>query len=1060
MTYKPFLLASAFCLLTNGGSWADDSLSKSSPELPGKPFTAVVDESLAETGRDSISKLYDTPVIVNASNRQAGMSRWIDFTTQPDIWSQAMKHCLIVTLMALLVFFYWVYRLRQEVRARRRSDADLSLLYTNMSLGFALHEVIRDQHGKIVDYRYLEINPAFEKMTGIERGKWIGKTAKQLLPNSQRCWIAHFREVEANDRPKHFESHAQPLNRWFTTDCYQASPNRFVVLLQDITERKHDELALKASEERLRISQYYGGIGTWEYDMQHNRQTWSEIITQRMGFPKTDNPTWSHFLATVCKEDRPAVVKAMRSHLVAGSKYDVEYRINVSDQKLWMRSVGQVERDQDGKPMRMLGIVHDISERKHAEEKLRLSARVFSDAHEGIMITDVDALIIDVNAAFSDITGYTRDEVLGKNPNILKSGRQNADFYEAMWRILDNEGHWQGEIWNRRKSGEVYAELLTISALRDLDDNIINYIGLFSDITESVQQQHALELLAHYDPLTQLPNRSLFADRFNQAIAHSKRTEALLAVCYLDLDGFKQVNDTFGHEIGDELLIEVARRIKFNLRECDTVCRLGGDEFALLLENVHSPQQCEETLKRIHMALAEPFTFGDRQIRIAASSGVTLYPLDREEPDTLLRHADQAMYQAKLAGRNCYRIYQHLLDNHLLGQHHQYGRLQEAVAEIQQALAQGQFCLFYQPKINLRTGEVFGCEALIRWRHPQRGLLAPAEFLPIVEASPLEIEISNWVIRQTFQQLQIWLDQGLKLQVSVNVSPRFLQWQNFLLMLESVLAEYPAISSRQLELEVLESSVLDDLISVGEIVQQCYHQLGVTCALDDFGTGYSSLSHLRHLTINTVKIDQTFVRDMIDNPDDQSIVESVIGLAKAFKREVIAEGVENIDHGVFLINLGCSLAQGYAIAKPMPAESILQWVNSYSNPPAWDQQVNSHLSGWQTQMLLLNIQQQHWLKCVQVVLQTPADSTQQWPITSPKKSHLGKWLVRSKLNKDVDQNLLQQLEQSHIHQCELAEKLRHDHQLGHDEAIADLFTQLRQTCVSIKYILQQLERKT
>ena len=958
--------------------------------------------------------------------------------------------------VAFLIVGYWALRLRQELRARRSSEAELALLYTNMSLGFALHEVVRNDAGKIVDFRYLEINPAFEAMTGISRAQCLGKTAKQILPHSKSGWIAQFIEVEANGQPKHFDNYAEPLNRWFITDCYQANTNRFVVLLQDITERKHNELALKASEERLRISQQYGGIGTWEYDLLHNRQGWSEIVAQ--GFvSKADNPTWSHFLATICKEDRRLVVEAMREHIQSGCKFDVEYRVNVSDRKLWMRSVGQVERSSSGKPVRMLGIVHDISERKLAEEKLRLSARVFSDAHEGIVITDVDALIIDVNAAFSEITGYRREEVLGKNPRLMKSGRHNDDFYASMWDVINTEGHWQGEIWNRRKSGEVYAELLTISALRDQDDKVINYIGLFSDITETKRQQHALEQLAHYDPLTQLPNRSLFADRFSQAIAHSKRTEALLAVCYLDLDGFKQVNDTFGHEVGDELLVEVAHRIKQNLRECDTVCRLGGDEFVLLLENVQSLQQCEDTLKRIHGTLAEPFELAERQLRIAASSGVTLYPLDCVDQDTLLHHADQAMYQAKQAGRNGYRIYQQLLDNRELGQHQQFGRLQEAISELQQAVAQKQLCLYYQPKANLNTGEIYGVEALIRWQHPQRGLLLPGEFLPIAESTPLEIEISNWVVRQAFQQLQAWQALGLVVQISVNVSPRYLQWQNFLPMLESVLAEYPTISSRQLELEVLESSVLDDLVSIGEILGQCYHQLGVGCALDDFGTGYSSLTHLRHLTVNTVKIDQAFVRGMIDDPDDQSIVESVIGLSKAFKRDVVAEGVDSIDQGIILLNLGCNLAQGNAIAKPMPADAVLPWINHYSNPPAWKQQAAGRHGAWQTQITLLNIQHQHWLKRIQAAQQMPADSMPQWPIISPKKSHLGKWLARNKLNKAVDQNLLQQLEQALNQQSEFADLLRHRHQSGDSLAVADLFAKVWQTGQVVKRVLQQLE---
>lgn len=598
---------------------------------------------------------------IPADRRESLINRWMGLQVDPGIDSKALIGYASTALLLLLFFSYWVFRLRKEIKARRRSEADLALLYRNMSLGFALHEAIRDANGRITDSRFLMINPAFESIVGIKAFQCIGKRSNRLaLPQLREC-IRHFAAIETRHEPAHFEIHDPDSQRWLAIDSYRAGHNRFVVLLQDISRRKLDELALKASEERLRVSQYYGGVGTWEFDLVNNRQIWSEIITNGLGFPKTENPKWAHFLATLCKEDRPIVIDALRKHLRYGAKFDVEYRINVTGKKCWMRSVGQVERNENGKPVRMLGIVQDISERKRAEEKLKLSARVFSDAHEGIMITDAEARILDVNAAFTELTGFGHAEVIGKNPSLLKSDRQAPEFYSAMWAALNEEGHWQGEIWNRHKNNEVYAQLLTISALRDESGATINYIGLFSDITERKQQQELLEHMAHFDPLTGLPNRTLFSDRFNQAIAHTKRSGGLLAICYLDLDGFKPVNDTFGHAVGDELLIEVAKRIKSNLRECDTVCRLGGDEFALLLLDLQSRQQCEDTLDRIHSALAEPFTLNVHPVWISASCGVTLYPLDDVAPYTLLRHADQAMYQAKRAGRNCYRIYLDLL---------------------------------------------------------------------------------------------------------------------------------------------------------------------------------------------------------------------------------------------------------------------------------------------------------------------------------------------------------------------------------------------------------------
>ncbi|NJA06689.1 EAL domain-containing protein [Methylococcaceae bacterium WWC4] len=1013
--------------------------------------------AVSKTNPELLSALEKALTTISHAEHDAIVNRWLGLKIEQGIRPETLFKWGLPAILTFALVGYWLYRLNREVKARKRSEAELALLYTNMSLGFALHQVIRDAAGKIVDYRYLDINPAFERMTGIARQEWLNKTVRQLLPDTHCPWIASFDDLETSGEPRHFENRVEEIGRWYAIDSYKADTDRFVVLVQDITERKQTELALTQSEERFRMSQIYGGIGIWEAELLTGRQFWSEIVTGSLGFPKTAQHSWGDFLAAVHVEDRPAVLAATRAHLETGAKYDVEYRIVDADgQKRWMRSVGQAERDSEGKPLRMRGIVHDISERKAAEEKQRLWARVFSDAHEGIVITDTDANIIDVNAAFTAITGYDRAEVLGLNPRLLKSDKQPDEFFAEMWLALTDSGHWQGEIWNRRKNGDCYAELLTISALRDDAGKIVHYIGLFSDITDTKRQQQALEVLAHYDVLTQLPNRALFGDRFAQAIAHSKRSECLLAVCYLDLDGFKQVNDGYGHEAGDQLLVQVAKRIRQNLREGDTVCRLGGDEFALLFENLQSVSQCEDTLKRIHQAVAEPFELAAGPVRIAASSGVTIYPLDREEPDLLLRHADHAMYQAKLAGRNCYRLYDELAE---LPERKSAppNRLELALQEIGAALEQGQFRLYYQPKVNLASGEVVGAEALIRWQHPERGLLAPAEFLPIVEGHPLEIDISNWVIRSAFAELQLWQDTGLKLQISVNVSPRHLQWPRFVPELEQLLAAHPGISSRQLELEVLESSVLDDLISVGEVLKQCYHDLGIPCVLDDFGTGYSSLTHLRHLTISAVKIDQSFVRGMIDDPDDLSIVESVIALARAFKRDVVAEGVEDIEHGVFLIHLGCHLAQGFGIARPMPATALADWIRDYRNYPAWTASARNPLHPGRVQLSLLKLQQQYWLRRLEAYLRAPADNGGYWPTLIQKKSHMNKWLERLELETSADRRLLGKLAQAQARQTLLAEQVLREHQQGRPALTGETYQRLLNANLDIIQLLEQLE---
>ena len=987
------------------------------------------------------------------------INHWMNLQFANNFGINQMLKYGFVACSIFLLFIYWVYRLHCEVKARKISEANLVKLYTNMSLGFALHEAIRDKEGNVIDYRFLEINPAFEKMTGINKENWLGKTAKQVLPDSTNYWIENFVIVDTTGEPRFFENYAPELDKWYVLNSYKASSDHFVVLIQDITQRKKDELAIKDNEERLRICQSYGGIGIWEFDLTNNQQFWSESATSVLGLPVAGFQSWDDFLEIVHPDDRKLLSYATQAHIDHGRKYDIEYRITTSNRQIrWIRSIGRLERDMGGKPLRLRGTIQDITERKGSDEKLRLSARVFFDTHEGIFITDEKANILDVNPSFTEITGFSREEVLGKNPSKLKSGRQDGSFYKEMWKSLLETGHWQGELWNRKKDGELYAELLTISALRDELGKVINYVGLFTDITESKQQQQALEILAHYDPLTKLPNRALFSDRFVQAIAYSKRFDKLLAVCYLDLDGFKQINDTFGHEIGDQLLIEVSKRIKLNLREGDTVCRMGGDEFVLLFENLQSMQQCLDTLNRIHQMMAEPFELSDREVCIAASSGVTIFPLDKAEPDILLRHADQAMYQAKLAGRNCYCLYDHI-QQFAQTQHQRFGRFEQALSEIEQALLNDEICVYYQPKVNIKTGEIVGAEALIRWQHPTRGLLLPYDFLTVVEGTTLEIDLGSWVIKQAFQELQSWMDAGFNLQISVNVTAKFLQWPGFFKMLERTLAEYPQISSRQLELEILESSVLEDLISIGEILRQCHTELGVPSALDDFGTGYSSLTHLRHLILNTVKIDQSFVRNMIDDPDDLAIVESVIGLAKAFKREVIAEGVETIEHGVFLISLGCFIAQGNFIAKPMLGIDIPDWIQNYKNQPMWLERGKYQLNAWLTQLELLKLQQQSWLQAIRTCLQSSDDSHVKWPLIGGKKSHLGKWLARIKNQQSYDQRLFDRLEQFHIQQHQLAKQLFESY--TEDKNNTEVFRKgLKDLIVlndEIKQLLQQFE---
>ncbi|MBX9818999.1 MAG: EAL domain-containing protein [Burkholderiaceae bacterium] len=570
----------------------------------------------------------------------------------------------------------------------------------------------------------------------------------------------------------------------------------------------------------------------------------------------------------------------------------------------------------------------NITERKMAQPKLELAANVFNHSREAIMVVDADGAIVDINTAFTRITGYSLEEVKGKNPRLLRSGKQDADFYADMWRALTEQGHWSGEIWNRRKDGEVYAELLTISSVRDAQGKTQQYVALFSDITSIKSHQSQLERMAHYDALTGLPNRLLLSDRLKQALTQAQRRDKKVAVAYLDLDGFKTVNDRYGHNAGDRLLIAMANAMKNVLREGDTLARIGGDEFVVVLIDLNDTESCVPMLTRLLEAAAAPMQLDGIAVQSAASLGVSFYPQAEDiDADQLMRQADQAMYQAKVAGKNRYRIFDAAQDNNARVHH-------ESLARIRLALAQREFVLYYQPQVNMRSGKVIGVEALIRWQHPEKGLLAPGVFLPVIEDDPLAVEVGEWVIETALAQIELWHSAAFELAVSVNIGARQLQQSNFVERLQSILARHPQVNPSKLELEVLETSALEDIAQVSQVIAEC-RRMGIKFALDDFGTGYSSLNYLKRLRVSLLKIDQSFVRDMLDDPDDLAILEAIIGLASAFRREVIAEGVETVAHGTALLNLGCHMAQGYGIARPMPAEQLPDWAATWKPDAAW-----------------------------------------------------------------------------------------------------------------------------
>nr|WP_274620464.1 EAL domain-containing protein [Colwellia maritima] len=692
-------------------------------------------------------------------------------------------------------------------------------------------------------------------------------------------------------------------------------------------EKNHDILALKSGREQMQLVLAGAELGFWDWDMTTGKVERNERWATMLGYTYQEiqytTNQWSDF---VHPDDRERAWESINDVLEGRSKgHSLEYRMLTKDGGYrWILDQANVmKRDNNGKPLRMSGTHNDITNRKIAEEKLKLAASVFTHARESITITDTSGVIIDVNDTFTSVTGYSRKDVVGKTPSILKSGKQSPEFYADMWQALLGEGHWYGEIWNRRKNGELFAEMKAISAVLDENGITTHYVALGNDITLIKEHQAQLESIAHFDTLTNLPNRTLLADRLNQAMVQCSRHKQSLAVVFLDLDGFKFVNDTYGHDVGDELLIALSVRMKKALREGDTLARFGGDELVAVLTDLDNIEDFEPVLSRLLLAASDPVTPGNIVINISASIGVTIYPQDNVDADQLMRHADQAMYVAKESGKNRYHLFDIVQDDAIKVQH-------ESLEAIRNALDKQQFVLYYQPKVNMKTGVVTGVEALVRWQHPELGLLSPAEFLPVIENNLMMIELGEWVIDTVLSQILQWQNMGLEypLSTSVNVAAVQIEQPDFSQRLASLLAAHPDVEPCYLELEVLETTALHDVNHVSTIMNACV-ALGVKFALDDFGTGYSSLTYLRRLPANLIKIDQSFVRDMLIDNDDLAIVEGVIGLAKSFKREVIAEGVETTAHGTALLALGCELAQGYGIAKPMPAADIPAWIKDW-----------------------------------------------------------------------------------------------------------------------------------
>ncbi len=630
-----------------------------------------------------------------------------------------------------------------------------------------------------------------------------------------------------------------------------------------------------------------------------------------------------------------------------------------------------------------------LTEREEALYLAKERAEVtLASIGDGVITTDAEGRVTFINPVAAHLTGWSLDDVLDKPLsdvfNIINEDSRQKVVNPVDLVLRDGKTVMlANHTVLIARNGMEYNIEDTAAPIFLSDGSLIGCVLVFHDVSDKHRLQNAVRWQAAHDVLTNLPNRVLLADRFDRALARAQRQQMLLAVCVIDLDEFKPVNDRYGHSVGDKLLVEVAQRLSAIIRGDDTAARLGGDEFVLLLGDVNDVDELELIMRRVLASISMPYLIDNKSISISASIGSALYPIDHKDTDTLLRYADQAMYQAKQHGRNQYQPFNANVDQQITSSH-------QTLKRVQKALLDNELVLHYQPKVNMRTGEIVGMEALLRWQHPEQGMIPPLDFLPQIEMTELIIDIGVWVMDQALQQISAWVKAGKLWVVSINIAALHFHRGDFLQHLKDALARYPDVPPDLLEIEILESVALGDINQVNQLIRDC-QILGVSFSLDDFGTGYSSLNYLKRLPAETLKIDQSFVRNILDDRDDLIMVEAVINMGKVFNRKVIAEGVETTEHGVLLMRLGCDFVQGYGIAKPMPALKVLDWANTYVADPVWAMWADTE---WKLDDFPLLVAQYDHLKWVKRLIMSVGQrniTLNQTEITDAHQCRFGHW---------------------------------------------------------------------
>ena len=772
-------------------------------------------------------------------------------------------------------------------------------------------------------------NPAASQLLGYNTGELQGMPMTDLMPERFRAQHAagFARYLRTGQRQLLWQNMSLtvltsdeneiPVEVSFGEQC-MGTKHLFIGVIRDVRERHQAEMALQASERKYRTLVENLPTKVFLKDRQSVYVSCNELFAKMVGLSAadivghTDHDFFPANLASkYCEDDQ----RIMASGLAEEIEEDYLERGEIRTAFTLKTPV----HNEAGTVTGILGIFSDITERKRTEDRLRQAATVFESSAEGIVITNAERNIVAVNRTYCEITGYAETEVLGRNPRLLQSGRQDKNFYQTMWATIDSQGFWRGEIWNRRKNGEIYPELLTINAVRDAQDKLVNYIGLFSDLSQIKQSKAMLERLAHYDPLTNLPNRLLIRLRLEHALERAHRHGSRLAVLCLDLDRFKNINDSLGHPAGDRLLMEFAKRLSAHLQPDATLGRLGGDEFVILIEDLKHSEAAAIVAQNVLHTLEQPFQLGEPgEVFIAASIGISMFPEDASDATQLFRNADTALYQAKEHGRNTYRFYTEALtraaDQRLTLE-----------SQLRRALERGEFLLHYQPQVTVPDGRLIGVEALVRWQHPELGLVPPDQFIPLAEETGLIVPLGEWVLFTACTQLKAWLDQGMPpFTIAVNLSSRQFRQGSLARHVHAVL-DATGLPPALLELEITESAIMeqgDQAIDTLDALKA----LGVKLSIDDFGTGYSSLAYLKRFAVDTLKIDQSFVRDLEQDRGDREIAATIIAMAHNLDIQALAEGVETEHQLAFLHQHGCNACQGYLFSRPLPADALERWL--------------------------------------------------------------------------------------------------------------------------------------